>query len=129
MGQQLSLWGSVTRRRPISSCLRTITHLRLWTPARTIAMNPGANDALSFLAWPEKKFGVSLWCWVLGGVVIGQLGDMDHTGLSTLGSSNLLLDKERLCSRGCILYVLLDELVNALFTVCGRLAEPVNSTL
>merc|ERR550534_3513085 len=55
-GQPLSLWGPVTRRRPVPSCFRTTTRLPLWTPARTMATVPGVREALTFLTWPEKKF-------------------------------------------------------------------------
>merc|ERR1719153_1592289 len=62
-GQPLSLWGPVTRRRPVPSCFRTTTRLPLWTPARTMATVPGVreeeeeasaqllqdNDALAFV--------------------------------------------------------------------------------
>merc|ERR1719430_138858 len=56
MGQPLSLWGPVTRIRPVPSCFSTITRLPLWTPARTMAIVPALREALSFLAWLEKKF-------------------------------------------------------------------------
>ena len=46
----------VIKRRPLASCLRTITRLPLWTPPRRIATAPGAKLGLKDLLCFEKKF-------------------------------------------------------------------------
>ena len=46
----------LTRRRPVPSCLRTMTFLPLWTPARTMAMTPADMEGRSDRFCLENKF-------------------------------------------------------------------------
>merc|ERR1712190_40055 len=55
-GQPLHFMGPVIKRRPLASCLRTITRFPLWTPAKRMATAPGARLDLNDLLCLEKKF-------------------------------------------------------------------------
>merc|ERR1719468_655605 len=54
-GAPFSLKGPVTRSRPVSRLLRTMTLLPLWTPARTMATVPAERLDLTVLLCLEKK--------------------------------------------------------------------------
>ena len=76
----------------------------------------------------EEVNRCSLWCGILGGVVVGQLLHADHTGLTILSSSNLLLNKDWLLGRSSLLCDFLGELIDGLLAVGGRLTKPVDPT-
>ena len=66
---------------------------------------------------------------VKSGVVVGQLLDADHTGAAVLGAADLLLHEDGRDLLGNLGRLLLQELVDGLLPVGGRLAEAGNPGL